>query len=74
LGRFTQSKTVIEEGLNYARGYRETGYEVEMLAQAAQLAESQNRVADAIDLYRKAAARATSMEFNRGIAETSTAC
>ena len=69
LGRFAESKQVIDEGLEYARSKGNTGFEVEMLAQAGQLAEKQNRVSEAILLYQNAAAGADRIRFNRAIAE-----
>lgn len=69
LGRFAESKQVIDDGLEYARVHGNIGFEVEMLAQAGQLAEKQNRVPEAIELYQNAATRADRIHFNRGVAE-----
>ena len=69
LGRFAESRSLIEEGLKYARSHHYIGYEVDMLAQAGQLAATQNRITEAIDLYQQAAVRARQIRFNRGLAQ-----
>jgi CHAT domain-containing protein/tetratricopeptide (TPR) repeat protein len=69
LGRFAESHEVITEGLNYARTHGYVGYEVDMLAQAGQLALSQNEIPDAIRFYESAAKLASQIRFNRGLAQ-----
>lgn len=69
LGRFTEAHQVIELGLNYARPRHYLGYQVDMLADAGQLARMEGNTPLAINLYLQAAGLAREIHFNRGLAE-----
>lgn len=69
LNRFDEARTVIEQGLAYARKNGFLGYQVDMLAQSAQLAVKEKDIHEAIRRYELAADLATRIHFNRGLAE-----
>ena len=69
LGRFDEAQRVVNEGLQYARQKGYVGFQVDMLAQAGQLATARKDITGAIDRYEQAASLALSIHFNRGVAE-----
>ena len=71
LGRLSEARALVSEGLDYARKQGYLGYEVDMLAQSAQLAVTEKQVPDAIRKYELAADLAARIKFNRALAEVS---
>jgi hypothetical protein len=71
LGRLTEARALVIEGLDYARKQGSLGYEVDMLAQSAQLAVAEKQIPDAIRQYELAAGLAARVKFNRALAEVS---
>src|ERR1039457_2185596 len=69
LNRFPEANDVIMQGMAYARRHGYIGYEVDMLAQAGELAAKQNNIAEAIHNYEEAAERGRRIHLNRGLAE-----
>jgi CHAT domain-containing protein/tetratricopeptide (TPR) repeat protein len=69
LGRYKEAHDVVEHGLDYARRNGYVGFQVDMLAQAGQLAVAEQQIPAAIEFYKQAATLAEGIRFNRGLAE-----